>query len=55
MRKLEVRLQCDPDDDLPVGTLAEERGRIYFQYDAAFLDRGLELSGSRRSHRCSRN
>ena len=43
MRKLDVCLGCR-EDDVSVGALAEDRGRIYFQYDASFLDRGLELS-----------
>ncbi len=44
MRKLDVRLRRGPGDDVSVGTLAEDHGRIYFQYDATFLHRGLELS-----------
>ncbi len=43
MRKLDVCLGCR-EDDVSVGALAEDRGRIYFQYDASFLDRRLELS-----------
>lgn len=44
MRQLTVTLRRTPDDLLTVGTLAEQGRRIYFEYDAAFLDRGLELS-----------
>jgi serine/threonine-protein kinase HipA len=44
MKKLDVRLTRSPGDVLPVGTLAEDRGRVYFQYAAAFLATGLNLS-----------
>lgn len=44
MRKLTVRFQRTPDEAMTVGTLAEDNHRIYFEYDAAFLDTGLELS-----------
>jgi len=30
--------------EVPVGTLAERDRRVYFEYDAAFIDRGVELS-----------
>ena len=29
---------------LPVGKLASREGRIYFEYDSSFLDRGLDIS-----------
>lgn len=44
MRELAVKLQRRPNDALTVGTLAEQDRRIYFEYDPAFLDTGLELS-----------
>jgi serine/threonine-protein kinase HipA len=44
MRQLNVKLQRRPGDALLVGTLAEQERRIYFEYDAAFLQTGLELS-----------
>ena len=43
MRQLTVKFQRSPDDVLTVGTLAEQ-DRIYFEYEPAFLDTGLELS-----------
>ena len=47
MKKLSVRLQASPERVLPVGTLAEQDRRIYFEYDSTFLDLGLQLSPSR--------
>jgi serine/threonine-protein kinase HipA len=44
MKKLNVRFTRSPGDWLPVGTLAEDRGRVYFEYAAEFLDTGLNLS-----------
>jgi serine/threonine-protein kinase HipA len=44
MRKLTVKLQRTPGDTLTVGRLAEQDRRIYFEYDDAFLDAGIELS-----------
>ncbi|MCL2648471.1 MAG: type II toxin-antitoxin system HipA family toxin [Phycisphaerales bacterium] len=47
MKKLEVRFTRGgggDGDSLHVGTLAEDRGRVYFEYAAAFLDTGLNLS-----------
>jgi serine/threonine-protein kinase HipA len=44
MKKLQVRFMRSRDDSIPVGTLAEERHRIYFEYDPGFLVLGLELS-----------
>jgi len=44
VRRLEVRLRRTPGDIVLVGTLAEHDRRIYFEYDAVFLETGLELS-----------
>lgn len=44
MKKLEVRFVRSPGDSLHVGTLAEDRGRVYFEYAASFLATGLSLS-----------
>ncbi len=44
MRKLEVRFTRRPQESLFVGTLAEDQGRIYFQYAPEFLALGLNLS-----------
>jgi serine/threonine-protein kinase HipA len=44
MKKLDVRFTRSPDESLLVGTLAEERGRAYFQYAPGFLATGLNLS-----------
>ena len=44
MRKLEVRFTRSPGDSLPVGTLAEDHGRVYFEYSPDFLAAGLNLS-----------
>jgi len=44
MKKLEVRFTRAPSDWLHVGTLAEERGRVYFQYAPEFLATGTNLS-----------
>lgn len=43
MRRLEVRLDWG-DEQVVVGTLAEQERRIYFEYDAAFLDAPLPIS-----------
>ena len=32
MKKLEVRFTQSPGDSINVGTLAEDRGRVYFEY-----------------------
>jgi len=32
MKRLDVRFTRSPGDSLPVGTLAEDRGRVYFEY-----------------------
>lgn len=44
MKKLDVRFTRQPADELRVGTLAEERGRVYFEYASEFIELGLELS-----------
>ncbi len=44
MKKLEVSFSRSPGDLLPAGTLAEDRGRVYFEYAADFLATGLSLS-----------
>ncbi len=44
MKKLTVNLQQAPGKKLTVGTLAEQDRRLYFEYDAAFLETGIELS-----------
>jgi len=44
MKKLDVRFTRGPDDSVSVGTLAEDRGRVYFEYAADFLAAGLDLS-----------
>lgn len=44
MRRLTVRLRHSPEDSVVVGTLAEHQRRIYFEFDAAFLASGLNLS-----------
>jgi len=41
---LNVFYSADPVTPVSVGQLAMHRGRIYFEYDAAFLQSGLELS-----------
>lgn len=43
MRKLEVHLDWG-DEQTVVGTLAEQERRVYFEYDAAFLDTPLPIS-----------
>lgn len=44
MRKLDVHFTTEPGESRLVGTLAEDRGRVYFEYAAAFLAGGLNLS-----------
>ncbi len=44
MKKLAVRFTRGPAESLRVGTLAEDRGRSYFEYDPGFLASGLNLS-----------
>lgn len=43
MRRVEVRLDWG-DKQVVVGTLAEQERRIYFEYDATFLDAPLPIS-----------
>jgi serine/threonine-protein kinase HipA len=43
MRRLEARLDWG-DEQVVVGTLAEHGRRIYFEYDAGFLDAALPIS-----------
>lgn len=44
MSKLEVRLSFAEDDERRVGELLGDRGRIFFEYDAGFLQDPLWLS-----------
>ncbi|HRK29779.1 MAG TPA: type II toxin-antitoxin system HipA family toxin [Tepidisphaeraceae bacterium] len=44
MKKLAVQLRWSPQETLTVGQIAEADRRIYFEYDADFLRRGLQLS-----------
>ncbi len=44
MKKLSVRFTRRPGDSLAVGVLAEDRGRVYFEYTPEFLSTGLSLS-----------
>lgn len=44
MKKLTVKLRLSPGESIVVGQLAEVDPRIYFEYDAEFLGRGLQLS-----------
>ena len=44
MKKLEVQFNRTNDDTIPVGTLVNDRGRIYFQYSPDFLATELNLS-----------
>ncbi len=44
MKKVEVRFTRSPEEEFPVGTLAEDRHRIYFEYAPEFLATGLNLS-----------
>ena len=44
MKRLEVYFALVPDDSQLVGVLAEERGRVFFEYAAPWLARGLNLS-----------
>jgi len=44
MKKLDVRFTRGPREALHVGTLAEDRGRVYFEYTPQFLATGLNLS-----------
>ncbi len=44
MKKLEVRLRHSPKQWKRVGTLVEARQAVSFEYDAVFLESGIELS-----------
>jgi serine/threonine-protein kinase HipA len=44
MKKLTVQLAWAPSQSQVVGQIAENDRRIYFEYDRAFLERGLQLS-----------
>lgn len=44
MTRLEVFFSPAPEDSQLVGVLAEERGRVFFEYAATWLRRGLNLS-----------
>ena len=44
MKKLTVKLRFNPGDERLVGTLAEQDRRLYFEYDAAFIATGMDLS-----------
>jgi len=44
MKKLEVRLQTSPDTCRVVGTLAEEKRGLFFEYAPHFLEDPLWLS-----------
>ena len=44
MIRLNVLLRLNPENIISVGQLAEDRHRIYFQYDPGFLTRDLWLS-----------
>ncbi len=44
MKKLEVRFTLNPKESMQVGTLAEDHGRIYFEYEPEFLATDFNLS-----------
>jgi serine/threonine-protein kinase HipA len=44
MKRLDVRFTSAPGRWRLVGTLAEDRGRVFFEYDPGFLATGLDLS-----------
>jgi serine/threonine-protein kinase HipA len=44
MKKLEVRFTTSAGQGVPVGILAEQRGRVFFEYAGSFLATGLDLS-----------
>jgi serine/threonine-protein kinase HipA len=44
MKKIAVRLQWSPQEVIDVGQLAHVDGKIFFEFDAGFLDRKLNLS-----------
>lgn len=51
MKKLSVNFRASPEEIWPVGVLAETQGQVYFEYDATFLTRGLNLSPLRLPYR----
>jgi serine/threonine-protein kinase HipA len=61
VRELSVFLRLSPVDVRTVGTLAEDRGQVWFAYDPAFVAQGVEISPLRlplvgsglRAHRVS--
>jgi len=44
MRELAVRLRFSDADERPVGTLAEDGRRVWFEFDPSFTGGGLEIS-----------
>jgi len=44
MKRLDVQFTRSPGDSLLVGALAEDHGRVYFEYSPQFLATGLDLS-----------
>ncbi len=44
MKKLTVRFTHNPKKSVNVGILAEDHGRVFFEYDPKFLNSGLNLS-----------
>ena len=51
MKQLTVRLRWSPSLEIQIGQLADDGRRVYFEYDAAFIERGLELSPFKLSRR----
>jgi serine/threonine-protein kinase HipA len=43
-QEVEVRFNKSPNEEFPVGILAEKDSRLYFEYDSGWLTRGLQLS-----------
>jgi len=43
-REVAVRFTKSPEESFPVGTLVEKDGRLFFEYDQSWMERGLELS-----------
>ena len=44
MKKLDVRFTRSPGEEQTVGVLAEDHGRVYFEYNSEFLADGYSLS-----------
>ena len=44
LREIEVNFTTSPKHSLPVGILAMQRNRLFFEYDTSWLQTGLELS-----------